>query len=317
MKRFFYFILSSTIMLVCMAFSASALDSAGRVVTNGGRLNLREKPSLSATVIGSIPNGSWLTLKGKSGSWYLAEYAKGKEAYVSEAYVENYTSSREHTVTLTSGRLNVRSGAGMSYAVIDSLYNGNKVLVIKNEGDWCRILYNGNKTGYASKAYLKKVTVYSAVKLNVPSFKQTDTRWKDYPIGTQGGTIGTIGCTTTALAMTESFHKNATITPLQMAKTLSYSSSGSLYWPTSYNVVNVTDGYLKEIYKLLNEGKPVVFGMKTAKGNQHWVTVYGYKGGDSLSASDFLVNDPGSSVRSNLQQVLDSYPYAYRLVYKK
>ena len=320
MKKLVYFMLVSVLTVVCMSFSASALNSAGKVQTEGGRLNIRSAPS--GTVIGSIKNGSWLTLKSKSGGWYRAEYAEGKEAYVSESYIKTYPKSVDATVKLKSGRLNVRSGAGTSYAVKDSLYNGERVVVVKSNDTWCGIVYRGNKTGYVAKAYLEKTKEdtsqgYKTVKLDVPSFKQTDSRWKNYPIGTTGGTIGTIGCTTTALAMTESFYKGYTITPPEMAKQLSYSASGSLYWPSTYNVVNAPSDYLGEIYSVLKSGKPVVFGMKKANGSQHWVTVYGYEGGNNLTSSAFLVNDPGSNTRTTLQSVLAVYPNAYRIVYRK
>lgn len=320
MKKIIYFMLAFVLTVICMTFSASALNSAGRVQTEGGRLNIRSSPG--GTVIGSIKNGTWLILKGKSGSWYRAEYSEGKEAYVSEGFVKSYPKSVDATVKLKSGTLNVRSGAGTAYAVKDSLYNGERVVVVKSNDTWCGIVYRGNKTGYVAKAYLEKTKEdtaqdYKAVRLSVPSFKQTDSRWSSYPIGTTGGTIGTIGCTTTALAMTESFYKGYEITPPEMSRQLSYSSSGSLYWPASYSVSNASADYLQEIYSVLRAGKPVVFGMKKANGSQHWVTVYGYEGGEKLTASAFLVNDPGSNTRKTLQSVLSVYPEAYRIVYRK
>ena len=319
MKRILYFIFMTVTVAFIMSFSASALNTAGRVETAGGRLNIRTAPA--GTVIGSIENGSWLTVKGSTDGWYLVEYENKKEAYVSKAYVKNYTSSLDYTVKLTNGRLNVRSGASLSYSVIDSLNNGERVVALKSSGDWCEIIYRGNKKGFVAKAYLEKTASqaqkYSKVTLDVPSFKQTDSRWKNYPIGTTGGTIGTIGCTTTALAMAESYHKGYLITPPEMAKQLSYSASGSLYWPSYYNVINAPENYLEELYKALSSGKPVVFGMKTAKGNQHWVTVYAYKGGNTLTADGFAVNDPGSNTRTTLGAVLEAYPNPYRLVYRK
>lgn len=323
MKKKVYFIFTLTILTAVMSFSASALSTAGKVTTQGGRLNLRSKASASGAVVGSVENGSWLTLIEKTGDWYLAEYAQGKKAYVNSAYVKNYTSSVDATVKLSSGQLNVRTGAGTSFAIKDKLANNERVVVVKSNDKWCGIVYRGNKTGYVSKAYLEKTKEestnqnYKAVKLSVPSFKQTDTRWKNYPIGTTGGTIGTIGCTTTALAMTESFYRGYTVTPPEMSKMLSYSASGSLYWPSTYSVNNVGTDYLLQIYRQLEKGKPVVFGMKTSKGNQHWVTVYGYRGASVLKASDFLINDPGSETRDNLASVMSAYPVAYRYVYRK
>lgn len=318
MKKIIYFVFVVAASVLCISLSASALNTAGKVTTNGGRLNLRSSPS--GTVTGSVENGSWLTIKGKSGSWYLAEYSKDKEAYVSSNYVTEYTASVDATVKITSGSLNVRSGASTSHKVIDKLAKGERIVVVKSNDKWCGIVYRGNKTGYVSKAYLERTsteTEYKAIKLSVPSYKQTDSRWKNHPIGSTGGTIGSIGCTTTALAMTESFYQGYNITPPEMAKKLSYSASGSLYWPAYYNVSVAGENYLEELYSILKKGKPVVFGMKTSKGNQHWVTVYGYEGGNMLDASDFLVNDPGSETRKNLQDVLDAYPYAYKIVYRK
>ena len=198
MKKLICFVFITAVAAVCMSFSASALNSAGRVETSGGRLNIRTAPSTSGSVIGSLENGSWLTLKEKSGSWYLAEYSKGKQAYVSEKYIKTYPKSVDATVKLKSGTLNVRSGAGTSHKVVDSLYNGERVVVVKSNEAWCGIVYRGNKTGYVAKAYLERTAeetsvTYPAITLSVPSFKQTDSRWKSYPIGTQGGTIGTIG----------------------------------------------------------------------------------------------------------------------------
>lgn len=320
MKRTIYFMLMLTGLMLCLGFGTSAVNTAGRVTTEGGRLNLRSAPSASASVVGGIPDKSWITVKSKSGDWFLAEYAQGKEAYVNAGYVSHYTSSVDATVKLSSGVLNVRSGAGTEYEGKDRLYNGERVVVVKSNSTWCGIVYRGNKTGYVAKAYLKKTeeaSPYKPVSLDVPSFKQTDSRWKNYPIGTTGGTIGTIGCTTTALAMTESYHNGAVITPPQMAKQLSYSASGSLYWPSTYSVGAAGNGYLKEIYSLLAKGKPVVLGLKTAGGSQHWVTVYGFKGGNSPDSSLFLVNDPGSSTRTTLAQVMNSYPNPYKLVYRR
>lgn len=45
-------------------------ESRGLVVTGGGRLNIRDMPDLSGTVIGQAPNGSTLALLGREGDWY-------------------------------------------------------------------------------------------------------------------------------------------------------------------------------------------------------------------------------------------------------
>ncbi len=318
MKKIFKLIIFTAFTIVALTFSASA-KTAGKVVTQEGRLNLRQSPSTSSTVITSVKKGSWLTVEKKEGNWYLVEYEKGKRAYASADYITNYPRTVEGKVNVGADVLNVRTGPGTGYAVKDRLTTGHRILAVKSNSVWAGIVYDGNKTGYVAKAYLERMTsqAYPSVRLYVPSFKQYDTKWKNYPIGTQGDTIGTIGCLTTAIAMTESHRAGYEITPLQMAKRLSYSPSGSLYWPTDYVRSSANGSYLHNIYELLKSGKTVIVGARRASGGQHWVTVYGYEGKGSLSASDFLVHDPGSERRSTLQDLFNDYPYPDRYVYKK
>ena len=320
MKRLFYLLLSLSSALMLFSFGASAA-TAGKVATDGGRLNLRESPSMSGKIITTTSDGSWLTVEGKEGSWYRVSYEGGKTAYAAQEYVKNYPSSVEGTVNVTTGVLNVRTGPGTDYAVKDTIKKGERIIAVKSNSTWAGIVYQGNKTGYVAKAYLKRlgasVISYPSIKLDVPSFKQYDTRWKNYPIGTTGGTIGSIGCLTTAVAMLESHAQGKSITPPEMAKKLSYSSSGSLYWPADYVRNSVSENYMEEIYSLLKKGKPVIIGSRKTTGGQHWVLVYGYEGGSSLTAEKFLIHDPGSEKRNTLQSFFDAYPVKDRLVYKK
>ncbi|MBQ8502995.1 MAG: SH3 domain-containing protein [Clostridia bacterium] len=326
MKKIISFMLSAVVVLTIVftfGVNSSAADEAyaGRVATSSGNLNVRSAPSSSSSVITSIKKSSWVTLTGKSGSWWRVEYANGKYGWCHSDYIKKQENSYGVTVNITSGKLNVRKGAGMSYDVKAKLNKGEDAVVIKYGASWSRILYRGNKTGYVSTSYIRKVTsqgAYSAISLSVPSFKQTDSRWSSYPLGTTGGTIGTIGCTTTALAMTESFHTGKTVTPKAMAQKLSYSASGSLYWPSTYSTEMAGSDYLSRIYKLLSEGKPVVFGAKKSNGTQHWVTVTGYNGStQTLAGKGFTVNDPGSNTRTTLSDFLSAYPNVYKIVYRK
>ena len=166
-----------------------------------------------------------------------------------------------------------RSGPGTSYSKIATIPHGNTVMLLSAANGWIRVLYHGTKLRYVSSQYLAGVSEgYSAVSISVPSFKQTDSRWASYPIGTTGGTIETIGCATTAIAMMESCRTGTTVYPNAMAKKLSYTADGSVYWPSHYTVSTST-GYLTAIYNLLKQGKPVLFGAKARSGRQHWVVI--------------------------------------------
>jgi hypothetical protein len=247
----------------------------------------------------------------KSGSWWKVEYAKGQYGYCHAGYL-SVASGNTATVATNSGSLNVRSGAGTANPRIGSLSKGETVIVLSTANGWSRILYHGTKTGYVSSQYLSGSASdgYRAVSLSVPSYKQTDSRWAHVTIGSSGQTIGKIGCATTAIAMMESYRTGTTVYPDVMSRRLSYTASGSVYWPSHYTVV--TNSELGGIYKKLQQGKPVLYGAKNNYGGQHWVVITGYTGGSTLTAEGFTVHDPGSNSRTTLSQFLSAYPHFYK-----
>lgn len=319
MRKFTSFILALILILGALAIPMSAnaattSSKAGTVSVTSGKLNVRSSASTSASVVSSLSKGSYVTLMSKSGNWWRVEYADGKYGYCHADYIKTATGTPA-TVKISSGSLNVRSGAGTSYSKIASLYKGEVVIVLSKSGSWSRILFNGTKTGYVSSQYLSTANSssnYSKVSLSVPSFKQTDSRWANVKIGSSGKTIAQIGCVTTAIAMMESYRTGTTIYPDAMSKKLSYSTTGNVYWPSHYTVVTSSSGYLSGIYNQLKNGKPVLFGAKKSSGTQHWVVITGYTGGSSLTASGFTINDPGSNSRTTLQQFLNEYPVFYK-----
>ena len=132
---------------------------SGQVVNVHSSLNVRSGASTSSSVIGSLSNGSKVTIVGESGSWYKINYGN-TTGYVSKDYVqasgEQNSSSESSSQGTTSGKsgqvvnvhssLNVRSGASTSSSVIGSLSNGSKITIVGESGSWYKINY-GNTTG--------------------------------------------------------------------------------------------------------------------------------------------------------------------------
>ena len=300
MKRIVSIILTliitlSVVVMPIKSYGATLTSQAGVVSVSSGVLNVRKSASTSSTVVTTLSRNSYVTLISQSGNWYYVEYADGKYGYCHKDYIK-LDSGKTATVKTNSTSLNVRSGAGTGYAIKDLIPKGEIVIILSTTNGWSKILYNGNKTGFVSSQYLSTSTIstnYSKISLSVPSFKQTDSRWANVKIGTSGKTIAQIGCVTTAIAMMESYRTGTTIYPDTMSKKLSYSSSGNVYWPSNYIAVTSSNGYLSKIYEKLKEGKPVLFGAKKSSGTQHWVVITGYSGGDTLTASGFIINDPG------------------------
>lgn len=310
LKRFFF----SLFLFFCFiqpaaVEAADANSKAGIVSTTTGNLNVRSGASTGSDILASLPGGSYVTLISKSGSWWKVEYGSGKYGYCHADYIRHVGGT---AATVTATALNVRSGASASHPVTGYLHKGDTVIVLSGSNGWSRILYRGTGLGYVSSAWLSGS--YGPLRLSVPSFKQTDSRWANLTIGTSGKTFSQIGCATTAIAMMESHRLGRAIYPNEMAQTLRYTPTGSVYWPSHYTTVTNPSGYLSAIHRLLQQGKPVLFGVKNTYGSQHWVVITGFSGG-TLSPAGFTIHDPGTVNRTNLQQLLKVYPTIYKYFY--
>ena len=162
---------------------------------------------------------------------------------------------------------------------------------------------------------------YESIQLDVPDYKQYDAQWANTTI--TYSTIGKVGCLVTSLAMKYSAENDTEVTPDEILSMLTFSGD-DLQW-TSYTDLgytmekpgsSMTQSVMQTIYTKLLEGKPVIVGAKNSS-SQHYVVVTGYTGstGASLLASDFLINDPGSSTRTTLSAFLTAYPSLYVIVY--
>lgn len=235
------------------------------------------------------------------------------------------SSSSSNSVTVVSKTgyadvttsLLVRKTASSRAAVIGRLKRGAAISITGEIDNWYQIRYAG-KTGYVNKAYVAfgaiSVDGYETIQLDVPLYKQYDSRWASIRIGRE--TLRSAGCVTSCLAMLQEYRTNTTCTPAMMVQKLSYTSSGNVYWPSATTQYTGSN-YLTVIYQQLAAGNPVIIGAKFSGSNaQHYVTVTGYNGSKTaLSASGFTVNDPGRSGATNLKSFLARTPRFYKLIY--
>ena len=59
---------------------------SGQVTTNGGNLNLRQRPDIYAPIIGKIPNKATVQVQNRAGDWLLVNYL-GKTGYVNANFI--------------------------------------------------------------------------------------------------------------------------------------------------------------------------------------------------------------------------------------
>lgn len=58
----------------------------GVVNSGGGNLNIRNKPSPTAEIIGKIPDGAFVTITGSDGDWYVVQYS-GITGYAQSRFI--------------------------------------------------------------------------------------------------------------------------------------------------------------------------------------------------------------------------------------
>ena len=309
-------ILISIILLLPINTSAAQYGSmAGIVNTAGSNLNVRSGASTNHSIIDKLPDSAYLTMISTHGNFYYVEYKENKYGYVYKSYIDALSGDARKVSTVGTN-LNVRLGQSTSYSIIDKVIHGDYVVVLSNHGNFSKVLFEGNKIGYVANDYIPKTNTYKQIKLSIPSYKQYDSRWASVTIGSYGATMKEIGCLTTSMAMTESYRTGTTKTPVTIRNQSSYTNDGNMYWPSTYTT-STPSNHLQTIYNLLSQGKPVIAGFKNKYGGQHWVVITGYTGSNTLSASNFTINDPGSSTRTKLSELISTYPNFYKLAYYK
>ena len=111
-------------------------------------LNLRDQPSTSGKILTTIPKGKIVTILSEKNAngWYKVSY-NGKTGYVSGSYfkVTKYEELEETVIwtgTVNTNESIVYKTADTSATTLTTYHAGQKVEVVKVQGDWVRIKYN-------------------------------------------------------------------------------------------------------------------------------------------------------------------------------
>jgi uncharacterized protein YgiM (DUF1202 family)/cytochrome c-type biogenesis protein CcmH/NrfG len=167
-----------------------SVDSSTTMVvvemSQGATLNVRANPSSQGEILGYLENGDMMPFMGESGDWYQIEIEEGLSGWVSKTYstTRSVTSEAslpvpeddmtselsslqpEHQqssgamagamvlVTVREGStLNVRSLPSSSGAVVDMLFGGDKLPLVKEENGWYQVQFEDETTGWISKKF--------------------------------------------------------------------------------------------------------------------------------------------------------------------
>ncbi len=133
--------------------SAALADTAQSALVTGGKLNLRETPSLSAKVLGQFPTGTLVEIVTPGEEWHQVEVG-GQEGYMMAKFLNSAETAQVATVrTNTGSGLNLRQAPGTDGAIITSVKNGATVTVLQKGAAWSRV-QSGEQEGFVATQYL-------------------------------------------------------------------------------------------------------------------------------------------------------------------
>lgn len=143
--------------------TAAAITPGSNAVVDDGPLNQRSAPNTSGTVLQVLATGTLVSVISgpTSGSgynwWYVT--ANGVNGYVVGQYLAEVGFPIGSSVVVNSNNVNIRSGPGTTYSVINSLSTGAAAQVIGgpssgNGYTWYQIQYQTSLTGWIAGTYL-------------------------------------------------------------------------------------------------------------------------------------------------------------------
>ena len=145
-----------------MRSMSEEMNATGKVVGVKANdvLNIRTAPTVKASIIGGMKNGSVVKIEGRaSNGWYKVNY-NGIKGYSSNDYISISNESSSSVNINKQGRVNVKTSLNIrkspttSSSIIGSLKNGTIINIIsKHNNDWYYINNNGKK-GYVHKEYV-------------------------------------------------------------------------------------------------------------------------------------------------------------------
>ncbi len=286
---------------------------------------LMKSPRLSSeqheegAVLAALPEQQE-SLDGWGAEKVLREAARNHGEGIEET--EEYTGERPGWIT-SYNKLNVRQSPDREAEILGFfLYRQEITVDGKAENGFYFSSgvdsYTGERiTGYCFGDYITfERPGDPRVQLNVPAYFQADPRWAANTVGDTKKTMEAIGCTTTCMAMAKSYLTQTEILPDAMEDMLWYNENGDMGWPKTYARTADSDHYMEIAFEQLHRDVPVLIGAERKNGSPHWVLITGYRGDASeFKPEDFVINDPLTTGRTNLQQFLDEYPVFELIAY--
>ncbi len=129
--------------------TADQVEVKGKVIAN--LLNVRQKPSLKAKVVGRLRRNDIVLILNDLGDWYEILWNRDK-AYVYKKYILLIAYIKRGKVT--ARLLNVRQFPSIEAPVVGKLTKNTQVFIVEEILDWYGIEYKG-RVAYVAKQYVE------------------------------------------------------------------------------------------------------------------------------------------------------------------
>ncbi|MBG9944351.1 SH3 domain-containing protein [Brevibacillus formosus] len=167
-------ILRSILTVVCaISLPVSAAWAAGSVQVTVDKLNVRSGPSLQDAIVTTLPNKTVLPVISTKNDWIQVKLPNGQSGWVANWLVSSQQQQKQQqqkpaTVTAkqvesTTTNLNVRSGPGQTYAVVQTINPGTRYPIVQTNGEWLQIQLNAGTKGWVANWLVKEVGAGQAV----------------------------------------------------------------------------------------------------------------------------------------------------------
>lgn len=164
MKKKGISVLIAWMLVLLMPALALAAEFA---VVKGGRLNLRQYPSVQSASLGKYNTGTWVRLDGQEGSWWRVRTMDGKSGYMSAGYLNLGSGTNEGTVRYANGGyVNLRTGPSLDYSVRMRVTSGSAVYIQDDSYEWNYVyVYSGGSPvyGYMHDSLIDSGASYATV----------------------------------------------------------------------------------------------------------------------------------------------------------
>lgn len=147
---------------MAMAAESEYADLALANVTN--YVNVRTGTNTESEIVGKIYDGAVAqileTVDGEDGKWFkivsgnVEGYIKAEFFLYGNAALEVIDEYVTRYAVVLADRLNVRENPDIEAKRIGYIDNGEKVKLLENDGDWMKVQYTDNKSGFVAAEYV-------------------------------------------------------------------------------------------------------------------------------------------------------------------